>query len=114
MKTILYFQSSLNASNNSELDGVYRYAKTAGWRIHVMPYADAAYGRNDGIENGTAPSVGGLLKFTNSGSGPSGMMRRPIAHGFGRGFGTRRNRWAYSPRMTTWLHWSFLVLNERR
>lgn len=33
MKSVLYFQSSINASNNSGLDGVRRYAKAAGRRV---------------------------------------------------------------------------------
>ena len=63
MKTILYFQSSLNASNKSCLDGVNRYAKTAGWRVHVTPYADAAYIRGDHTDDTRRPDVKGLLKF---------------------------------------------------
>ena len=42
MKTILYFQSSLNASNNSVLGGVSRSAKSANGKGRVTPYADAA------------------------------------------------------------------------
>ena len=63
MKTILYFQSSLNASNNSVLDGVSRYAKSANWRVHVTPYADAAYIRGDHADGGGMPDVKGLLRF---------------------------------------------------
>ena len=63
MKTILYFQSSLNASNNSCLEGVNRYAKTAGWHVHVTPYADAAYIRGDHTDDTRRPDVKGLLEF---------------------------------------------------
>lgn len=63
MKTILYLQSSLNASNNSCLEGVSRYAKTAGWRVHVTPYADAAYIRGDHTDAARRPDVRGLLGF---------------------------------------------------
>ena len=63
MKTILYFQSSLNASNISELDGVFRYAKTAGWRVHVTPFADAACLRGDYTDDSRRPDVKGLLEF---------------------------------------------------
>lgn len=63
MKTILYLQSSLNASNNSAMDGVYRYARTAGWRVHVTPYADAAYIRGDHAAAARCPDVRGLLDF---------------------------------------------------
>lgn len=63
MKTILYFQSSLNASNNSGLEGVNRFAKTAGWRIHIAPYADALYIRGDHSVVARRPDVKGLLEF---------------------------------------------------
>ena len=63
MKTILYFQSSLNASNNSCLEGVSRYAKTAGWRVHLTLYADAAYIRGDYTDGAHRPDVKGLLEF---------------------------------------------------
>ena len=63
MKTILYFQSSLNASNNSVLGGVSRYARSANWRVHVAPYADAAYLRGDHAVGSGAPDVKGLLEF---------------------------------------------------
>ena len=70
MKTILYFQSSLNASNNSCLEGVSRYAKVAGWRIHVTLYADAAYIRGDYTDGGRRPDVKELLEFWN----PEGVI----------------------------------------
>ena len=63
MKTILYLRSSLNASNNSDLEGVCRYAKTAGWRIHVTPYADAAFIRGDLADRDRRPDVKGLLEL---------------------------------------------------
>jgi len=63
VKTILYLQSSFNASNNSDLEGVMRYAKTAGWRVHVTPYADAAYARGDHSDAMRSPNVAGLLDF---------------------------------------------------
>ena len=55
MKSVLYFQSSINASNNSGLDGVRRYAKAAGWRVHVTPYADAAYLRGGHEDSARRP-----------------------------------------------------------
>lgn len=63
MKTILYFQSSLNASNNSVLDGVSRYAKSANWKVRVTPYADAAYLRGDRADGCGVPDVNGLVEF---------------------------------------------------
>ena len=63
MKTILYFQSSLNASNNSVLDGVSRYARSANWKVRVTPYADAAYLLGDHADGRRAPDVKGLLEF---------------------------------------------------
>ena len=63
MKTILYFQSSLNASNKSCLDGVSRYARSANWKVRVTPYADAAYIRGDRADGGDDPDVKGLLEF---------------------------------------------------
>ncbi|MBR4259953.1 MAG: substrate-binding domain-containing protein [Kiritimatiellae bacterium] len=65
MKSVLYFQSSINASNNSGLDGVRRYAKAAGWRVHVTPYADAAYLRGGHEDSARRPDVKGLLEFWN-------------------------------------------------
>ena len=39
MKTILYFQSSLAASNMRELEGVRKYAADEGWKVQVIaPY----------------------------------------------------------------------------
>ena len=37
MKTILYFQSSLAASNMRELEGVRKYAADEGWKVQVSP-----------------------------------------------------------------------------
>ena len=65
MKTILYFQSSLNASNNSSLEGVRRFAKSSNWRVHVTPYADAAYHHGDHTVSSQQPDVKNLLKFWN-------------------------------------------------
>ena len=59
MKTILYLQSSLAASNNSDLDGVYRYAKSANWKIRVAPYSDAAYIRGDRANGRDIQDLGG-------------------------------------------------------
>ena len=63
MKTILYFQSSLCASNNAELDGVYRYAKSARWRVQVVPYGEAAGGRLHADEESAKPNIGALMEF---------------------------------------------------
>ena len=63
MKTILYLQSSLNASNNSVLDGVSRYAKSASWKVRTTPYADAAYLRGDHVDGSGVPDVKGLMEF---------------------------------------------------
>ena len=63
MKTILYLQSSLNASNNSVLDGVSRYAKSANWKVRTTPYADAAYLRGDHVDGSGVPDVKGLMEF---------------------------------------------------
>ena len=41
MKSVLYFQSSINASNNSGLDGVRRYAKAAGRCVASYTTRDA-------------------------------------------------------------------------
>lgn len=61
MRTVIYFQSSLAASNNIKLDGVYRFAKSANWRVHVVPYAQAACRHDDRAE--LNPDVKGLLDF---------------------------------------------------
>lgn len=45
VKTILYFQCSVSASNMRELDGVRRYAEDAGWRLEVIEYGGAARSR---------------------------------------------------------------------
>jgi len=63
VKTVLYLQSSLNASNKSCLEGVVRYAKMAAWRLHVLPYADAAYIRGDHADAARRPDVKGLIGF---------------------------------------------------
>jgi len=63
MKDILYFQSSLNAGNNSSLEGVRRFAKSSNWRVHVTPYADAAYHHGDHTASSQEPDVKNLLKF---------------------------------------------------
>lgn len=63
MKNILYLRSSINASNNSDLEGVNRYAKTEGWRVHVTPYADAAFVRGDLADGDRRPDIKGLLGF---------------------------------------------------
>ena len=41
MKSVLCFQSSINASNNSGLDGVRRHAKAAGRRVASCTTRDA-------------------------------------------------------------------------
>ena len=63
MKTVLYLQSSLNASNLSDLDGVCRYAKAGGWCIRTVLYADAAYIRGTHADADCRPDVKGLLDF---------------------------------------------------
>ena len=63
MKNILYLRSSVNASKNSDLEGVNRYAKTEGWRVHVTPYADAAFVRGDLADGDRRPDIKGLLAF---------------------------------------------------
>ena len=63
MKTILYFQSSLCASNNAELDGAYRYAKSARWRVQVVPYGEAAGGRLHVDEESAKPNIAALMEF---------------------------------------------------
>ena len=70
MKTVLYFQSSLCASNNAELEGVYRYAKLSKWRVQVLPYAEAASGRLHVGTKAERPDVKGLLAFWK----PSGAI----------------------------------------
>lgn len=63
MKTILYFQSGLCQSNITELNGVYRYAKAAKWRVQVVPYADAASNRNQPGGKDAIPQVEKLIDF---------------------------------------------------
>ncbi len=62
-KTVLYFQSSLNESNNAELAGVCRFAKMAGWCIRVTSYAAAARACGGSADEAARPDVKGLLAF---------------------------------------------------
>lgn len=63
MKSILYFQSSLCGSNNAELNGAFRYARSSDWRIQVVPYGEAAGNRQHRLDEGAKPDVGALLSF---------------------------------------------------
>ena len=42
MKTVLSFQSSFSAVCRRVADGVRDFAAKVGWRLHVIPYANAA------------------------------------------------------------------------
>lgn len=57
MKSILYFQPSLCASNNAELNGVFRYARSSGWQVHVVPYGAAGDNRQHGAGARAKPDV---------------------------------------------------------
>ena len=48
MKKILYFQPSFLENARRKLDGVCRYAKSAGWRVQVVAYGEAAVSRTGG------------------------------------------------------------------
>ena len=61
-KTILFFQSGLCASNNAKLEGVFRYARAAHWRVQVVQYADAMSSRAQ-VRGGTVPDVRALVDF---------------------------------------------------
>lgn len=63
MKRILYLQSANNASNYADLDGVRRYAKAAGWRVHVTFYSYAARILGDRHDSVSNLDVGGMLEF---------------------------------------------------
>ena len=46
--TILFFQPSYLEHNRRKLDGVYRYARSAGWRVQVVAYGESAVSRAGG------------------------------------------------------------------
>jgi len=62
VKSILYFQSSLCASNVSELNGVYRFAKDARWSVRVIPYGESSAGREHVVR---VPDIPELIDFWN-------------------------------------------------
>lgn len=62
MKTILYFQSSLAASNMRELEGVRKYAADEGWKVQVIEYDGAAKSRYE-TAGGILPDVKGLVSL---------------------------------------------------
>lgn len=62
-KKILYFQPSFLENARRKIDGVCRYAKSAGWRVQVVAYGEAAVSRTGG--NGVLKSadIARLLKL---------------------------------------------------
>jgi len=62
-KKILYFQPSFLENARRKFDGVCRYAKSAGWRVQVVAYGEAAVSRTGG--NGVLKSadIARLLKL---------------------------------------------------
>ena len=80
MATVLYFQSGVAESNTSKLEGFYRYAKTARWRVQVVPYAEAVANR-EWLDPDAEPNLKVLLSFwkpdgavVDAGSSP-GLLR---------------------------------------
>ena len=63
MKKILYFQPSYLENSRRKLDGVCRYAKSAGWRVQVVAYGEAAASRTGGNGILKAADIARLLKF---------------------------------------------------
>ena len=51
MRTVLYFQSSFSSVCRRVTDGVRDFAAKAGWRLHVVPYANAAEREDDRFGN---------------------------------------------------------------
>ena len=51
MKTVLFFQSSFSAVCRRSAVGVQRFAAEAGWRLHVIHYANAADKEDDRFGN---------------------------------------------------------------
>jgi len=51
MRTILHFQASFSAVCRRVTDGVRAFAAHDGWRLHVVPYANAAEIEDDGFGN---------------------------------------------------------------
>ena len=53
MPTVLHFQSSFSAVNRRIAEGVSQFAARAGWRLHVVPYANAAEKEDDLFGDGS-------------------------------------------------------------
>lgn len=62
-KKILYFQPSFLENARRKLDGVCRYAKSAGWRVQVVAYGEAAVSRTGGNGVLKAADIVRLLKL---------------------------------------------------
>lgn len=63
MKTILYFQSTPSASGRAELDGAFRFAKSARWRLQVVRYGNSGHGRFFLDGNGGRRGLAELVSF---------------------------------------------------
>ncbi len=51
MRTVLQFQAAFSTVCRRIADGVRDFAASAGWRLHVVPYANAAEIEDDGFGN---------------------------------------------------------------
>ena len=80
-KAILYFQPSHLENNRRKMDGVYRYARAAKWRVQVVPYGEAAVSRAGGDGRLGAADIVRLLELWR----PDGvivdcvLMMKPLA-----------------------------------
>ena len=63
MKTILYFQSTPSASGRAELEGAYRFAKSARWRLQVVRYGNSGEGWFFLDNNGGRRGLAELISF---------------------------------------------------
>ena len=63
MKTILFFRSSFCRSNLLEHEGVFRYAREHGWRVHTIEYMNAAVNRFREQKSDPASDVASLLRM---------------------------------------------------
>ena len=63
MKTILFFRSSFCRSNLLEHEGVFRYAREHGWRVHTIEYMNAAVNRFREQKSDPVSDVASLLRL---------------------------------------------------
>lgn len=63
MKTILYFQSASSASGRAELEGAYRFARSARWQLQVVRYGGQGQGRLVLDDNVSRRGLAKLVSF---------------------------------------------------